>query len=58
MSDPLNIKNEMARFDQKDRAFYDSLTEEERKKFAPFLMIRWGSSVGGNADLQSYYLMS
>jgi hypothetical protein len=58
MSDPLNIRNEMARFDQKDRVFYDSLTEEERKKFAPFLMIRWGSSVGGAADLQSYYLMS
>jgi hypothetical protein len=58
MSDPLDIKNEMAQFDRKNRDFYDSLNDEQKKKFAPFLMIRWGSSVGGNVDLQAYYLMS
>jgi len=58
VSDPLNIRNEMAQFDRKNRDFYDSLTDEEKKKFAPFLMIRWGSAVGGSADLQAYYLMS
>lgn len=59
MSDPLDIKNEMAQFDRKNREFYDSLNDEQKKKFAPFLMIRWGSSVGGNnSDLQAYYLMS
>ena len=56
--DRLNIKNEMAQFDRKNRSFYDSLTDEERKKFSPYLMIRWGSSVGGSADLQAYYVMS
>jgi hypothetical protein len=56
--DKLAIKNEMAEFDRKNRDFYDSLDEQEKKKFAPFLMIRWGSSVGGNPDLQAYYLMS
>jgi hypothetical protein len=56
--DKLNIRNEMAKFDGKNRAFYDSLSDEEKKKFAPFLMIRWGSAVGGNPDLQAYYLMS
>ena len=44
--------------DHKDRDFYDSLTEEERKKFGTFLMIRWGSTVRGDADLQAYYLIS
>jgi hypothetical protein len=58
MSDPLDIKNEMAQFDRKNREFYDSLDEQNKKKFAPFLMIRWGSSVGGSVDLQAYYLMS
>jgi hypothetical protein len=58
MSDKLDIRNEMAQFDRKNKAFYDSLDDEEKKKFAPFLMIRWGSSVGGSADLQAYYLMS
>lgn len=56
--DKLSIKNEMSQFDRKNRNFYDELSDEERKKFSPFLMIRWGSSVGGNSDLQAYYLMS
>lgn len=58
MEDKLSIKNEMSQFDRKNRDFYESLTDEEKKKFSPFLMIRWGSSVGGNSDLQAYYLMS
>jgi len=58
MSDKLNIANEMAQFDNKNRDFYDSLSEEEKKKFSPFLMIRWGATVEGSADMQAYYLMS
>jgi hypothetical protein len=58
MSDKLDIKNEMAQFDRKNRNFYDTLSDEEKKKFSPFLMIRWGSAVGGDPDLQAYYLMS
>jgi hypothetical protein len=56
--DKLNIRNEMSQFDRKNKEFYDTLNDEEKKKFAPFLMIRWGSSVKGDADLQAYYLMS
>ena len=58
MSDKLNIANEMRAFDSKDRMFYRELTDEERKKFSTFLMIRWGSSVQGSAELQQYYLLS
>ena len=58
MSDKLNIANEMRAFDSKDRMFYRELTDEERKKFSNFLMIRWGSSVQGSTELQQYYLMS
>ena len=56
--DKLSIQNEMAVFDKKDRTFYDSLTDEEKKKFSNFLMIRYGSSVQGSADLQHFYLVS
>ena len=56
--DKLNINNEMAQFDKKNRDFYDSLTDEERKKFSNYLMIRWGSTVQGRAELQEYYVMS
>ena len=56
--DKLSIQNEMAQFDRKNRNFYDSLTVEERKKFSNFLMIRYGSSVTGSADLQHFYLVA
>lgn len=56
--DKLSIKSEMAALDRKNRAFYDSLTDEEKKKFSPYLMIRYGSAVSGTPDLQAYYLMS
>jgi hypothetical protein len=58
MSDKLNIANEMSQFDRKNRNFYDELSDDERKKFSNFLMIRWGSSVQGSHDLQEYYLLS
>ena len=56
--DKLSINNEMAVFDRKDREFYNSLTDEERKKFSNFLMIRYGSSVQGSRDLQEFYLIA
>lgn len=58
MSDKLNIASEMRAFDSKDRKFYSDLTDEERKKFSNYLMIRWGSSVQGSTELQQYYLLS
>ena len=58
MTDPLDIKNEMLQFDTKNRGFYDELSEEQRKKFSPFLMIRWGSAVSGDSELQAYYLIA
>jgi hypothetical protein len=56
--DPLSINNEMAQFDKKNRQFYNSLTDEQKKKFSNFLMIRYGSSVSGSADLQHFYLVA
>ena len=58
MSDKLNIGNEMRQFDMKNRDFYDSLTDEERKKFSNYLMIRWGSCVQGSRELQEFYVIS
>lgn len=56
--DKLSIHNEMACLDRKDRGFYDKLTDEERKKFSNYLMIRWGSSVQGSRDLQEFYVIA
>ena len=56
--DKLSISNEMAQFDRKNRDFYSDLTDEEKKKFSNYLMIRYGSSVQGSRDLQEFYLIS
>jgi hypothetical protein len=56
--DKLSIQNEMAQFDGKNREFYNELTDEERKKFSNYLMIRWGSAVQGSRELQEFYLIA
>jgi hypothetical protein len=72
MSDKLNIANEMAQLDRKNRKFYEELTDEEKKKFSNFLMIRWSSSVHekvepweqrkgiqpAGVDMQNYYVQA
>jgi hypothetical protein len=56
--DKLSIVNEMTQFDCKNRRFYDELTDEEKKKFSNYLMIRWGSAVQGSSELQEFYLIA
>lgn len=58
MSDRLSIHNEMKEFDRKNREFYDQLTDDERKKFSPYLMIRWGSAVEGSRELQEFCVIA
>ena len=57
-SDKLHIANEMRQLDRKNRNFYRDLTDEERKKFSNYLMIRWASCVEGSQDMQEFYLRS
>ena len=56
MTDPLNITNEMRALDLKQRDWYDGLEPEHQRKFSPFLMLRWGSSVQGSDELLEYYI--
>ena len=58
MSDKLNIANEMRQLDRKKRNFYRELTDEERKKFSNYLMIRWASCVEGSKEMQEFYLIA
>jgi hypothetical protein len=51
----------MRQVDRKNKKSYDEVTDEERKKFSLYLMIRWSSSVeNGSTDreqlIQQYYL--
>jgi hypothetical protein len=41
----LTIKQEMSAIDRKNRKWYDSLTEDEKKQVSPWLLMRYVSSV-------------
>jgi hypothetical protein len=44
--------------DKKDYSYYDRLTEEQQKKFVPYMMTHWMSQVKANGGLQGYYVRS
>ena len=44
--------------DKKDYFYYSKLSEEQKKKFVPYMMLHWMSAVKGSSDVQSYYLQS
>lgn len=48
----------MSAFDSKKRDFIETLSEEERKEFSSYMMIRWGAAVQGIPELEEYYLVS
>lgn len=56
MSDKLGLSNELKQLDNKGREFYDDLSDEERKKFSTYLMLRYSASSEGSSELQEWYL--
>ena len=53
----LNIKEEMRAIDCRDRAWYDTLTEEEKNKLSIWQLMRWVSSTTSKVnDINYHYL--
>jgi hypothetical protein len=52
----LDIKKELAAVDLRDKNFYDNLTDEEKKDFNPYILMRFVSNVDGDDDLQEWFL--
>ena len=48
----------LAALDKKDYAWFDKLTEDQQRKFVPFMMTHWMSAIKGDSGLQSYYVMN
>jgi hypothetical protein len=44
--------------DKKDYGYLERMTEEQQKKFVPYMMTHWVSAVNASSDVQGYYLMS
>ena len=57
MVNKLSIKEEMRAIDQRDRGWWDSLTEEEQKKVSIFVLMRYTSAVQTkNTNIEHHYL--
>lgn len=52
----LDIKRELNAVDRKIYDFYDNLTDEERKSFSPYVLMRYVSNVQGDRDTQEWFL--
>jgi hypothetical protein len=53
-----NLFEALAALDKKDYYYYDNLTNEQQKKFIPYMMILWMSMAKGTKDLSYYYLVN
>ena len=52
----LDIKRELAAVDLRNYDFYDKLTDQEKKEFSPYVLMRYVSNVDGDRDLQEWFL--
>lgn len=56
MAAKLDIKRELKAVDTKDYQFYENLTDEERKVFSPYILMRYTSNVQGDREIQEWFL--
>lgn len=52
----LDIKRELAAVDLRNYDFYDNLTDEEKKSFSPFVLMRYTSNVDGNREMHEWFI--
>lgn len=56
MAAKLDIKRELNAVDRKIYDFYDNLTDEEKKAFSPYILMRYTANVQGDRDIQEWFL--
>lgn len=44
--------------DKKDYGYIDKLTEDQQRKFVPYMMTHWMSQIKGSSGLSAYYVRS
>ena len=52
----LDIKRELENVDLRNYDFYDNLTDQEKKEFSPYVLMRYVANVQGDRDLQEWFL--
>jgi hypothetical protein len=52
----LDIKKELHGVDMRDKDMYNNLSDEERKSFSPYILMRYVSNVQGDNDVQEWFV--
>lgn len=52
----LDIKRELNAVDRRDYDFYANLSDDEKKAFSPYILMRYTSNVNENADIQEWFV--
>lgn len=52
----LDIKRELSAVDRRNYEFYDNLSDEEKKSFSPYVLMRYVSNASGDTDIQEWFL--
>lgn len=55
-AEKLDIKRVLKAVDQKNYDFYDNLTDDEKKAFVPFILMRYTSNVQGDREIQEWFV--
>jgi len=48
----------LSALDKKDYGYYDRLTEEQKQKFNPFMLIKWFTYIKGKTEAQQFYVLA
>lgn len=52
----LDIKKELNGVDMRDKDAYNNWSDEERKSFSPYILMRYVSNVQGDRDVQEWFV--
>ena len=52
----LDIKKELHGVDMRDKDAFNNWSDEERKSFSPFILMRYVSNVQGDKDVQEWFV--
>ena len=52
----IDLKSMLGAVDRRNKDFYSQLSDEQKKEFSPFMIMRWTSSIKGSKQLQEHYL--
>lgn len=52
----LDIKKELSAIDLRNHDFYKNLTDQEKKEFNPYILMRFSSNVNANPELEEWFV--